>query len=205
MKNQLLAEIKQSFTQAKAHCANNEFLSDGKDEVRKKHACRSKLWINYLAEQLLISLKKDRLEAEEYLAFYQANNERRQLLGLNEFLFDIVIGKMTNIQTASGFRNSLANDETLKAMSHAIWIVESELKLKDSRALLVDMNKLVLGKAKNKLFVMSIDKQSRIEHWAEETLRQLTKDDEANVYLARIPHPKDWFELNVDDIEVIEI
>lgn len=205
MKNQLLAEIKQSFTQAKKHCENNEFLSDPKDALQKKHAHRSKLWINYLAEQLLISSKKDRPETEEYLAFYQANKERRQLLGLNEFLFDIVIGKMTNIKTASGFRNQLAKDETLKALSHAVWIVESEFQLKNSRALLVDMNKLILGKAKNKLFVMSIDNGSRIENWAEETLRLLTKEDDANIFLAKIPHPKDWFNLNVDDIELIEI
>ncbi len=205
MRNQLLVEIKKSFIQAKAHSDNSEFLSDEKDVLQKKHAYRSKLWINYLAEHLLISSKKDRPETEEYLAFYQANKERRQLLGLNEFLFDIVIGKMTNLETASGFRNSSVEVQTLKAISHAVWIVESEFQLKNSRALLVDINKLVLGKAKNKLFVMSIDKLSRIENWAEETLRSLTKEDDANIFLAKIPHPKDWSNLSVDDIELIEI
>ena len=53
---------------------------------------------------------------------------------------------MTNIKTASGFRNQLAKDETLKALSHAVWIVESEFQLKNSRALLVDMNKLILDR-----------------------------------------------------------
>lgn len=114
MKNQLLAEIKQSFTQAKKHCENNEFLSDAKDALQKKHAHRSKLWINYLAEQLLISSKKDRPETEEYLAFYQANKERRQLLGLNEFLFDIVIGKMTNKKQQVDFVTNLLRMKRLR-------------------------------------------------------------------------------------------
>ncbi len=205
MKNQLLIEIKQAFIYAKEHCGKDEFLPEMIDDSKNKHARRSKSWINYLANQLLVSTEKNRLEKDEYLAFYQGNHETRQILGINEFLFDIVIAKMTNIKTASGFRHPQAIDETLKALSQAIWIVESEFELRNSRALLLDMNKLVLANARNKLFVMSIDKKSRIENWAEQTLRELTKDDEANIFLARIPHPKDWFQLNVDDIEIIQI
>lgn len=205
MKNQLLIEIKQAFIYAKEHCEKDEFLPEMIDDSKNKHARRSKSWINYLANQLLVSTEKNRLEKDEYLAFYQGNHETRQILGINEFLFDIVIAKMTNIKTASGFRHPQAKDETLKALSQAIWIVESEFELRNSRALLLDMNKLVLANARNKLFVMSIDKKSRIENWAEQTLRELTKDDEANIFLARIPHPKDWFQLNVDDIEIIQI
>lgn len=77
-------------------------------------------------------------------------------------------------------------------------------QLKNSRALLVDMNKLILG-SRNKLFVMSIDNGSRIENWAEETLRLLTKEDDANIFLAKIPHPKDWFNLNVNHSLVLII
>ncbi|OTG83934.1 hypothetical protein [Acinetobacter sp. ANC 4648] len=105
-----LVEIKQAFIQAKEHCEKNEFLPDMMDDSKNKYARRSKSWINYLAKQLLVSTEKDRLETEGYLAFYQANNEKRQLLGLNEFLFDVVIAKMTNIKTASGFRNPHPKD-----------------------------------------------------------------------------------------------
>ena len=99
---------------------------------------------------------------------------------------------MVDIPTASNFRNSQSDYATLKGIEKAIWIVESEFQFKDSRALLVDINKLAISKAKNKLFVISLDENSRINEWARSVIKKLMKGDDANVYLATIPHPKNW-------------
>jgi len=203
-RDQLYQIIQQSFSQAVQECRQFELEQSFQDNLTRCHANRSREWINCLAKQLLqVSKDNHSIVEDKFLAFYRGNDKDRQVFGLNEFLFDIVVAKMLELNTASGWRNAKANDGMLKAIEKAIWIVESEFQLKDSRALLVDMNKLALAKAKNKLFVMSLDPLSKMNTWAEQTLKTLTKGDDATVFLAKIPHPKDW-SVN-QHIELIEI
>ncbi|MDM1022208.1 hypothetical protein QSV37_18225 [Acinetobacter sp. VNK23] len=65
------------------------------------------------------------------------------------------------------------------------------------------MNKLVLGRAEHKRFIMSQD-ESETQDWAIETFNALSKNDDAKIFLARIPHPCDWGKQH-NKVEVFEI
>ena len=112
---------------------------------------------------------------------------------------------MREFITARDSQNSEPKFEKLKAIEQIVWLVESEFQLKNSKALLIDMNKLAVGKAKNKLFVMSLDIGSNINQWAEKMLSELTKGDDANIYLAKIPHPANWEKTTSSDILILQI
>lgn len=69
-----------------------------------------------------------------------------------------------------------------------LWQVESEFA-RDSRQLLFDFNKLVLGSAQSKLFVMSRfhDITSQID-----IFRPAAAACSGRIYLALVPHPDSW-------------
>lgn len=182
--------LKKAFKNALAEAQKNE-TADFKNIERLYHAQCSQIWIKHLSDVLLkLSIQQD--IKKQYLAFYKGNAENRQIFGLNEFLFDIVIAETMQFDTASKKRNIQAKADKLTAIKKATWIIESELQTKNSRALLVDMNKLVLAKADYKMFVMSQD-SGRTRQWAINTFRELIHEEEhSNVYLVTIPHPRDW-------------
>lgn len=196
MKQDLKRLISLAFQEAKIKSLEHERQQE--PNLKLIHAQRSRYWIERLAENLLLTTLHDRPGDEEYLAFYRSKEydenglKQRQIFGLNEFLFDVVVGKMVDIPTASTQPNLQSVYLTLKGIEKAIWIVESEFQFKNSRALLLDINKLAVSKAKNKLFIISLDENSRINEWAKDVIKKLMKGDDANVYLASVPHPKNW-------------
>lgn len=201
--------IQNSFNQAVEYCNTFE-LENIESEQRFRHANRSRIWIETFAKALLKASQQAEVSAENHQAFYRKNRKddhqednNAQMFGLTEFLFDIVIAEMTEFDTASKKRHPHSKYAKLQAIRKAVWIVESEFKRKDSRALLLDMNKLVLGRAEHKLFIMSQD-ESDTQDWAIETLNTLSKEDDAKIFLARIPHPCDWGEPH-KNVEVFKI
>lgn len=201
--------IQNSFNQAVQYCDASE-LEKLDCEERLRNANRSQVWIETLAKSLLKASQRLETSAEKYQAFYRKNRKNNhqadnnaQMFGLTEFLFDIVIAEMAEFDTASKKRNIKSKYAKLHAIRKAVWIVECEFQCKDSRALLLDMNKLVLGRAEHKLFIMSQD-ESETQNWAIETFNALSKDDDAKIFLARIPHPCDWGKQH-NKVEVFEI
>ena len=164
-----------------------------------KHNQRSKLWISYLAKQLL-TMEQTNKQTHNLVSFFRNNTdvETRQIFNLNEFLFDIVIANMCELNSANEKKKI-----TLKAIKNAEWIVESEFQANNSRALLLDINKLVIAKAKNKLFIMSLNHTETMKAWVIQTIRTLMDCENENIYLAIVPHPKDW--KTKHDIEVLKI
>ena len=198
--------FKKAYEQSSLYQQSEEFKKIASDKsLQILHAQRSRYWIESLAEILLVYVRKNYIQEHEYLAFYRGNQENRKFFGLNEFLFDIVVAKMREFARASDSQNSEPKFEKLKAIEQMVWLVESEFQLKNSRALLLDMNKLAVGKAENKLFIMSLDSDSNINQWAEKMLSELTKGDDANIYLVKIPHPASWEKTTSSDILILQI
>ncbi|WHP04474.1 hypothetical protein QLH32_10375 [Acinetobacter corruptisaponis] len=200
--------IQNSFNQAVQYCDASE-LEKLDCEDRLRNANRSRVWIETLAKSLLKASQLE-ISIEKYQAFYRKNRKNdhqvdnnAQMFGLTEFLFDIVIAEMVEFDTASKKRNIKSKYTKLQVIRKAVWIIECEFQRKDSRALLLDMNKLVLGRAEHKLFIMSQD-ESETQDWAIETFNVLSKDDDAKIFLARIPHPCDWGKQH-NKVEVFEI
>ena len=196
----------EAYKQSNLYQQSEEFKEiESNKSLQILHAQRSRYWIESLAEILLVYIRENYIQEHEYSAFYRGNQENRKFLGLNEFLFDIVVARMREFITARDSQNSEPKFEKLKAIEQIVWLVESEFQLKNSKALLIDMNKLAVGKAKNKLFVMSLDIGSNINQWAEKMLSELTKGDDANIYLAKIPHPANWEKTTSSDMLILQI
>lgn len=198
--------FKKAYAQSSLYQQSAEFKKIAPDKsLQILHAQRSRYWIESLAEILLVYVRENYVQEHEYSAFYRDNQENRKFLGLNEFLFDIVVAKMNEFITARDSQNAEPKFEKLKVIEQIVWLVESEFQLKNSKALLIDMNKLAVGRAKNKLFVMSLDIGGNINQWAEKMLSELTKGDDANIYLAKIPHPSSWEKMTSSDILILQI
>lgn len=212
MLEELRKILQDAFDCSLQQCFKSEFENPDMDK-KMKNSGRSRVWVDTLAESLLkLSKEENGGDDTQYQAFYrkikvnqrdQVNQTNAQMFGLTEFLFDIVIAEMIWFDTASGHRNTKSIYSGLPAIRKAMWIVESEFKPKDSRAILLDMNKLVLGKADYKLFIMSQD-DGRIKEWAKAVFTELSRGDTAKIFLAQVLHPKDW-ESKDRCVEVIEI
>ena len=162
--------------------------SQGSEMDRNKK--RAKMWVESLANNLKEAVDKDAL------MFYKGYEENKEQFGLTEYLHDILICTTE----VAGRRE---NGKDLLAIKRVIWQVESELiASRDTRELLTDFNKLTLGSAQNKLFVMShaetIGNEKLIKFFAKPA-----SFCSGNLYLAFIPHPGVWT-TSKDKAEVYE-
>jgi hypothetical protein len=139
------------------------------------HRERSKEWIKHLGTNLP-ELVEDGTNVH---ALYKHNEASKEMFGLDELLFDILICRTGSI------------DEPGRVFTYivqALWQVESEFA-KNRRAALADFNKLVLGSGDNKLF---IGPQSPHNQKFLETLLFPARACTGNIYIAFIPHPETW-------------
>lgn len=149
--------------------------------LEQSHAACSTEWVHALAEQLKIYCKPS-APGGSVVAFNRADGKNRAEFRVNELLYDILIAETRPIHAVRG--------KQLQAISKALWMVESELKRSDSRDVLIDLNKLVVGKAANKL--LAISSGTPLVQWAMDVMAQVLDPDEANVFLVTIPHPEHW-------------
>ena len=77
--------------------------------------------------------------------FSQGFDGNAQGFGLNELLYDILVCRAETVMSAK-------QKTQLRYFTECVWQIESELK-KDSKQAILDSNKLVVGSARNKLFI----------------------------------------------------
>ena len=147
------------------------------------HAQRSAAWVSALADELRACSEAFAADGE-IVVFCRANERNRPEFRTNELLFDILVAEIRTVQSVRGKR--------LQALSKALWVVESELKRTDSRDVLIDLNKLVVAQAINKILVIS--GSTSLVDWAQKMMAMLLDPKESNVFLVTIPHPADWSE-----------
>jgi len=141
------------------------------------HRARSRVWVDTLAKQFQRCFERD----SAVRVFWRDNPEHRKHFRVNELLHDILICQVGTVQSAM-------HKKDLLYIKDVLWQVESEFA-RDSRQALIDFNKLVLGSGRSKLFVgpQVNDNQSFID-----VLRPAANVCTGNVYVALVPHPKDW-------------
>lgn len=86
----------------------------------------------------------------------------------------------------------------LPYVKKGIWAVESEFA-RDSSQAVVDFNKLVLASADDKLFICS---QVNDQRAFLDTLGPVADACSGKVYLACVPHPRDWREGEMQEVEL---
>lgn len=171
-------------------------------EAQYRNNERSKKWVSALSNSLLNQTQRLSSSAVKHLGFHKGNSSNKEVFGLNEFLFDIVIAEMVLINSAgNGNPKSIKKLEAIKKVK---WVVESEFCSNDSKKILLDLNKLILAQADNKLLVISCA-SANLQGWAERVLEMLSENDDANIYLAVVPHPNSWGDKYESDISVIKI
>lgn len=146
------------------------------------NARRSADWVRELAAGLGSHCRNSKPDIP-IAVFCRGDSENRPNFRINELLFDVLVAEVKIISSAS-------KGKDLRALSKILWLVESELKRSDSRDVLIDLNKLIVGKAENKLLVISSD--TRLVEWTLKAMRLLLDWRESNVFLAIIPHPNEW-------------
>jgi len=143
---------------------------------RQLHSMRARIWVERLAANLRNQYPDD---AVRVLSKYDSTN--RKEFGLNELLYDILVCR---VNTAS----SKGHGKPFFYVEDVLWQIESEFA-RDRRHALYDFNKLVLGAGQNKLFVgpQVHDNSSYLQ-----TLLPAAKACGGNVFVALVPHPRDW-------------
>ena len=148
--------------------------------VPDDHGKRSARWVNELARQFQANYALDR----RHRVFWRGRERKVPHFGVKELLFDITV---CSVSTTLSLQSS---PKPLEFISDGHWQVESEFS-GSTRDIIVDMSKLVLGSAENKLIVAARrnaeGRQSVLAQCADIAMCCRT-----NVFFLFVSHPKDW-------------
>jgi hypothetical protein len=145
--------------------------------VGKFHHARSLAWVSSLAAAFENHFAGD--IAIRVLTRY--DDRHRAEFGLNELLYDISVVRVATVPAAR-------RQVDLIYVKNVLWQVESEFA-RNSREAVFDFNKLVLGSAKNKLFIgPNVDDPDRFLG----VLLPAAQACTGKVYAALVPHPDRW-------------
>lgn len=114
-----------------------------------------------------------------FCVFDRSCLDHKASFGVRELLYDILVAEVILVPAVRG--------RELRAITGAEWIIESELDPTRSNQVLRDLNKLVVGQARNKMLVVSRNPQ--FGPWLAKLMPQLLGRDSARVFLAEIPPP----------------
>ena len=160
-------------------------ISDKGNTTQQINMNRSQYWVKALTEQF-----QKRYEGDpEIMVFSKPNYSNRKDFGLNELLHDIVVCSVGEVQSA-------VRGKTLMFIKDVLWQVESEFA-HNSRSALIDFNKLVLGSAKNKLFVCSQVRKGKESSFLS-VLKPAAQYCTGDIYVSMIPHPSKWVDTDND-------
>ena len=158
---------------------------DTGETTQKTNLNRSRSWVKALAEQF-----KKRYEGDsEIPVLTKSDYSNRKDFGLNELLYDILVCRVGEVESS-------LHKKKLYFIKEVLWQVESEFA-HNTRSSLVDFNKLVLGSAKNKLFVASQVKRGT-ENSFLRVLQPAASYCTGDIYVGMIPHPARWVDIDND-------
>ena len=140
------------------------------------HQARGRVWVKTLARTL-----QQQLKDEDIRVFYRGNHENEAEFGVKKFLYDVHACRVVTSEATK-------TQPEFAYIQQSLWQIESTLSQELTRAV-SDFNKLVAGSAENKLFVSTV--QVNPQPFVD-ALLPLAKSCTGTVYLALIPHPKDW-------------
>lgn len=152
-------------------------LEETTESPMQLHRERSRNWVEFLAGEFR-NYYHDDLSTRVFSKHYDGNREE---FLLNELLFDICVCRVGEVA-------SNKHKKKLYYIKDVLWQIESEFA-KNSRQALVDFNKLVLGAAKNKLFI------GPHVHNTESFVKVLQAPASVcsgSVFLCLLPHPAQW-------------
>ncbi len=157
------------------HAWNTARTKDMSADNRK----RSTAWVSALADQF-----QENYRLERHRVFWKGNCRNKKNFGLNELLFDIVVCSVSTTESLQSQSNRL------EFIVDSHWQIESEFA-RSTREILVDMSKLVLGSAENKLMVAS-HRNPDTERDILAQCSDIASRCGSNVYFCFVSHPEEW-------------
>lgn len=141
------------------------------------HQHRSRNWVEALADEFRSAFEGDK----SIRVFSKGHEDNRCDFGINELLYDVLVCRIDKAKSAR-------QGTELCFVKEALWQVESEFARNSGEAL-VDFNKLVLGSARNKLFIGPHvhDPQSFLN-----VMAPAAQACSGSVFAALVPHPDRW-------------
>ena len=174
--------------------ARKNALPAGDRAEKEVHRERSAGWVDALAKELKCLYEKDDRDIRVFWKNWEdkdfgTSQPRR------EMLFDVAVCQVKEAI-------SIQNHETLYFVSKCLWLVESELA-NNSKEILIDLSKLVMGSSEMKLFVAGVPlwKGRRREEREEQILKMCREAADRcgePLYFCFILYPKEWNEPNID-------
>ena len=149
------------------------------DNRQDRNRKRSSRWVDALARCFRESYGGDR-----YRVFWSHNKKNRKHFGRNEMLFDIAVCSVSKT------RSLQRNAQDLEFVAQCHWQIESEFSRTSTREIVIDMSKLVMGSAENKLFIAAhrASGESDILEQCSEIAGRCT----GRVYFCFVSHPDEW-------------
>jgi GTP1/Obg family GTP-binding protein len=190
---QIIVNIKQIINEAFENAQKKAFEEEKKHpEISKQkiHAFRSQSWVESLAE----AFRKEYKDDKNISVFSKYHTRNRTDFGLNELLYDISVCKIN-------YTESPKHKIKLAYIEKALWLVESEMA-KDTRQLVYDFNKLVIGDSKNKLFV------GPLSNYNDEILgifKKIAKNCNGDIWVGFISHPGKWESSNAIKLKIFNL
>ncbi len=154
------------------------------DDRKTPNRQRSRNWVDALAGQFSGHYRRP-----QYRVFWAGNDDNQTEFGVNELLFDIAV---CSVSTTNSLQRQA---RPLPFIARCHWQIESEFSLQNTRDIVVDMSKLVMGAAKNKLFVASHRDARQRGARERDVLEQSAPIAECCtgcVYFCFVSHPDDW-------------
>lgn len=148
-------------------------------DMKTPNRQRSRNWIESLARRF-----QEHYDGDCHRVFWSANQENRKQFGRNEMLFDIAVCSVLTTRSRQG----KARD--LEFIAHCHWQIESEFNRTNTRELVIDMSKLVMGAAENKLFVAAHRRRGQRDILGQ--FAPIAACCAGRLYFCFVSHPADW-------------
>ncbi len=153
-------------------------IKDDKDVKTADRRKQSRAWVDALAGQFQANY-----ECSSHRVFWRDNTDNQKHFRLNELLFDIFV---CSVDETNSFQQP---SKGLQFVSECHWQIECEFDYGNSRSAIIDMSKLVMGSATNKLMIASHrEDPDRVL----EQCKPIAKSCTGNVYFCFVAHPEKW-------------
>lgn len=170
--------------------------STGRGTVGARNRQRSQRFVTILARSIRDGCRGSDVEVMSMHLHEDDEVESRRVrkqFGMQELLYDIVVFRKGHYRGDHG--------EPMPFVAEGLWLVESELA-KNGRQALYDFNKLVLGRAAHKLFIGPRVADRRRQAYLD-MLKAVASASRDDLYLALVPHPRDWGSPNGHCLDVL--
>ena len=176
--------------------SKEEAQQGDKEDIAKQHRKRSARWVDELAKELARLCGLCESGDGDVRVFWRG--ERDSDFKLNELLFDIAVCDTEETE-------SIEQQKVLRFVSRCLWLVESELA-NDSREIIVDLSKLVMGSSEFKLFVAGVPlldtpSRNRREEKILKMCKRVADRCSGTLYFCFIPYPSEWKEPDAGEYE----